>query len=414
MSSFKVLALNDAGKIVGRREEADSLHDLENRFIAERVPLLRAKKIREPGDPKPNKADAPLKQKILFFRQLANCNQIGMDVLESYRLIEGSLVDTKLLGVFTRKNPMREIVAEIRKGIEEGEPQSVLMARYPRIFDEVTLALLRSGESSGKIADTCEQIVTLLERSSEIKREVKSVMVYPMIVTVVIALMITYLMYKVVPTFTGLYSSVGMALPPQTQIVVAVSNFFTTNTLVAFALVFGFIFLVVRLPKLIASTWRLHGLVLKIPVFGMIQRMVIMATFARAFCLLVESGVHIKDVLSLLKNLSDNVYYRSIIARAILNVEDGNDFSPSFIQDTKVMTKTFSLQVEFGVRTSRIAQILRPLAETMEAELGRFVKDLKQPVESMMIMVVGSVVGFVLLAILSPIFNIGQVIEKGM
>jgi len=78
------------------------------------------------------------------------------------------------------------------------------------------------------------------------------------------------------------------------------------------------------------------------------------------------------------------------------------------------MTKTFSLQVEFGVRTSRISQILRPLAETMESELNRFVKDLKQPIESLMIMAVGSIVGFVLLAILSPIFNIGQVIEKGM
>ncbi|HEY0790557.1 MAG TPA: type II secretion system F family protein, partial [Chthoniobacterales bacterium] len=83
-------------------------------------------------------------------------------------------------------------------------------------------------------------------------------------------------------------------------------------------------------------------------------------------------------------------------------------------QDKVVMTKTFSMQVEFGVRTSRIAQILRPLAQNMEIELSRFVKDLKQPVESLMIMVIGSIVGFVLLAILSPIFNIGQVIEKGM
>lgn len=414
MAKFKVIAVNQAGKFEVRREEADSLQELESRYLDDRVPLVTARKARERGDAKPNRTDAPLKQKVMFFRQLANCNQIGMDVLESYRLIESSMIDTKFLGIFRRENKMRGIVAKIRAGIEEGEPQSVLMARYPKIFDGVTLALLRSGESSGKVADTCEQIVTLMERSSEIKREVRSVMIYPMIITVVIALMITYLMWNVVPTFAGLYKSVNMALPPQTQIVVAVSNFFTQYPVPAFGMVAALILLIIRGPKLINRTWRLHKFVLRIPIFGMIQRMVIMATFARAFCLLIESGVHIRDVLYLLKGLSDNVWYRKIIAQSIIAVDDGHDFAPAFIEDSTVMTKTFGLQIEFGVRTSRISQILRPLAETMEAELNRFVKDLKQPVESLMIMAVGSVVGFVLLAILSPIFNIGQVIEKGM
>ncbi|MBV8899170.1 MAG: type II secretion system F family protein [Verrucomicrobia bacterium] len=414
MAKFKVIAVNDAGKLEVRREEADNLQELEKRYLEGRVPLVTTKKVREPGDPKPDRTDAPLKQKVLFFRQLANCNQIGMDVLESYRLIESTMVDTKFLGIFTQKNKMREIVGTIRHGIEEGESQSVLMARYPKLFDEVTLALLRSGESSGRLVDTCEQIVTLLQRSSEIKREVRSVMMYPMIITIVIALMITYLMWQVVPTFAGLYKSVNMALPPQTQIVVAVSQFFTQYPIPALGTVLLFITLILRGPKLVSGNWRLHKFVLAIPIFGMIQRMVIMATFARAFCLLIESGIHIRDILHLLKGLSENVWYRKIIARAVIAVDDGNDFAPAFIEDSTVMTKTFSLQVEFGVRTSRMAQILRPLAETMEAELNRFVKDLKQPVESLMIMAVGSVVGFVLLAILSPIFNIGQVIEKGM
>jgi type II secretory pathway component PulF len=328
--------------------------------------------------------------------------------------VRRSLVDTKALGFFTQKNKMRQVVAEIRAGIEEGEPQSVLMARYPRVFDEVTLALLRSGESSGKLMDTCEQVVILLERTAEVKREVRSVMMYPMMICIVITLLLAYLMWQVVPTFAGLYSSVNMALPPQTQIVVGVSQFFQNYPVIALGLTAAIVLVVIKAPKIIAGTWQLHGFVLKIPIFGMIQRMLIMATFARTFALLVEAGVHIKDTLNLLKSLSDNVLYRRIVAKAILAVDDGNDFAPAFIEDTAVMTKVFSLQLEFGMRTARIAQILRPLAETMEAELSRFVKDLKQPIESMMIVAVGSVVGFILLAILSPIFNIGQVIEKGM
>ncbi|MBV9488119.1 MAG: type II secretion system F family protein, partial [Verrucomicrobia bacterium] len=348
MAKFKVLAVNESGRIEPRSEEAESLQALESRYLADRIPLVRAKKVREPHDPSANRASAPLKQKILFFRQLANCHQIGMDVLESYRLIETTMVDQKFAGIFTRKNKMREVVAEIRRGIEEGEPQSVLMARYPRIFDEVTLALFRSGESSGKIADTCEQIVGLLERRSQISREVRSVMMYPMIISVVITLLIAYLMWKVVPTFAGLYSSVNMSLPPQTQVVIGVSNFFTQNPLPALGLVVGVIFAIVRSPKLITRSWRLHKFVLSIPIFGMIQRMVIMATFARTFCSLLEAGVHIRDVLYLLKGLSENVWYRRIIAQSIINVDDGQDFAPAFIEDSTVMTKTFSLQVEFG------------------------------------------------------------------
>ena len=155
MAKFKVIAVNQAGKFEVRREEADHRQELESRYLADRVPLVTATKLREPGDPKPDRTDAPLKQKILFFRQLANCNQIGMDVLESYRLIESSMIDQKLFGIFTQKNKMREVVGRIRRGIEEGESQSVLMARYPKLFDEVTLALLRSGESSGRLVDTC-------------------------------------------------------------------------------------------------------------------------------------------------------------------------------------------------------------------------------------------------------------------
>jgi type IV pilus assembly protein PilC len=195
-----------------------------------------------------------------------------------------------------------------------------------------------------------------------------------------------------------------------TQILMSISGSAAGHPLLTMGLAGAFIYLVVEFPWIFRHFHQLHRLSLRLPVIGIIQRQVIMANFARTFSNLIDANVTLIRSLSLVREVSSNFCYRVMIANAILAVNEGRKMSP-FMTDTDVFNRDFVRLIQFADETAQTSAILAPLADELDNELNVLVDDLKPVIESLIIVVIGIILGGVLLALFLPIFNISEAIK---
>jgi type IV pilus assembly protein PilC len=189
-----------------------------------------------------------------------------------------------------------------------------------------------------------------------------------------------------------------------------ISRIATTHTILTLLAAAAFLWTVIQFPRIFDHFHQLHRLSLKLPVIGAIQRTVIMANFARTFSNLMDAQVALIHALSLVKDISANFCYRTMISNAILAVNEGRKMAP-LLSDTDVFRKDFIKLLQFADQTGEISTALAPLADELDNELNSLIDDLKPVVESIIIVVIGIILGGVLLALFLPIFNISEAIK---
>jgi type IV pilus assembly protein PilC len=304
----------------------------------------------------------------------------------------------------------KAILHEVKGEIESGGKINASLARYPRIFDPVTLALVAVGEEAGVMEKVCRQIKTLLTRNQQVQKKLRSIMIYPVTVCSVLTVSLYILTTQVIPKFAVIFESVHMSLPVPTQILMSVSGAASAHPLLTLGLAAVFLYSVAQFPRIFRQVHQLHRFSLRLPVIGVIQRRVIMANFARTFSNLIDANVTLLRCLSLVRDVSPNFCYRAMIARAILAVNEGRKMAPQ-MTDTDVFNKDFVRLLQFADETAQTSAILAPLADELDNELNVLVDDLKPVIESLIIVIIGLILGGVLLALFLPIFNISEAIR---
>jgi type IV pilus assembly protein PilC len=258
--------------------------------------------------------------------------------------------------------------------------------------------------------NVCRQIKTLLARNQQVQKKLRSIMIYPATVSSVLTVSLYILTTQVIPKFAAIFESVHMSLPLPTQILMSLSGAASGHPLLTLALAGAFLYLVAQFPRIFRQVYQLHRLSLRLPVIGVIQRRVIMANFARTFSTLIDANVTLIRSLSLVRDVSPNFCYRAMIARAILAVNEGRKMSPQ-MTDMDVFNKDFVRLLQFADETAQTSAILAPLADELDNELNVLIDDLKPVIESLIIVVIGIILGGVLLALFLPIFNISEAIR---
>jgi len=201
-----------------------------------------------------------------------------------------------------------------------------------------------------------------------------------------------------------------MSLPLPTQILMAISRLATASPPLTILAVGSFLYAITQFPRIFNHFYQLHRFSLKLPVLGAIQRTVITANFARTFSNLIDAQVDLIRALSLVKEISANFCYRTMISSAILAVNEGRKMAP-VLNDADVFKKDFIKLLEFVDQTGQISTALAPVADELDEELGALIDDLKPVIESLIIILIGAIIGGVLLALFLPIFNISQAIR---
>jgi len=301
---------------------------------------------------------------------------------------------------------MQKVVAQILADIEAGDSFSNSLSRHPKVFTPTYIALVKSGEVGGVMDAVLARLADDLEKQQEFGSQVKGALIYPVIIIVGMVIVSIVMMIFVIPRLLSLYSDFKATLPLPTLILIGISNFFVHFWYIIL-IVLGIGFYTFSLYKATPEGRRkIDALIFKIPVFGSLQRQIILTDLTRTLALMVGSGVPILEAL----NITSEVVGNSIISDALKDsakqVERGFPIAFSFSRHPEAFPFILSQMVAVGEETGKMDEVLTKISHIFEVESDAEVKGLTAAIEPIVMVILGLGVGFLVIAVILPIYNL--------
>ncbi len=313
-----------------------------------------------------------------------------------------------ILGTLTENERLKEALREVVKRIEGGSSLSEALGNHPRIFPKLYVNLLRAGESGGFLEATLSRLAQYLQTTKEVRDQLISVMIYPLILTFVMGISVTILITFVIPRFTKIFSDMGGTIPLPTQIVIAFSKIITGYWWAGLG---GLVLIYLGLKmykKDDERRWRWDRFKLKWVAIGDLIKKIEVARFSRTLGTLLQSGVSILPALNLVKEISQN----SAISRSIAYIHDrlreGKGISRS-LEETDVFPPLAIHMIGVGEETGRLDEMLIKVAEAYELNVQTTVKRVVSLLEPVIILIMGGIVFFIVVSILLAILSINEI-----
>lgn len=402
MKNFKYSARDQSGKIVRGEMTAKSKVNVVESLQTQGLVVVdvseglafglnRLKEV--------NVGGVPIKDKVVFMRQLSTMISAGLPLTQALEILQ------KQAG-----NPLfSRVLQDVLSEVQGGTSLSKAFRKNDSIFDEITINLIDAGESSGHLEEVLLRLATELEKSKKLQEKVKSAFIYPVIVVSVAIVVVIILMLVLVPAMKDIYAEFDAQLPLPTQILIAVSDF----TLKFWWLVIIFVCMLIAGFKVHYDTpdgkKLYHSLLLKFPVFGELMVKIQVAQFTRVLALLMASGISIIEALRLTANSLSNINFRETVYSAKSEVEKGtplaiplsrNEFFPLIV----------SQMVSVGEESGELDMVLNKMAEYYSDEVDTMTGNLSSLLEPFILIFLGATVGFIAIAVYTPIFNLSSVI----
>lgn len=330
-----------------------------------------------------------------FTRQLATMVNAGLPITEALLILRQQT-----------KGAMQKVVAQILTDVEGGESLSIAMARHPKVFSPTYIALLKAGEVGGVIDEVLGRLADNLEKQQEFSGKVKGALIYPAIIVVGMFVVGLVMMIFVIPRLTSLYGDFNAELPIATKILIGISNFFVKFWPILIIGAGGGLWGFGAYRRTPAGKRRTDELLFKIPIVGQLQREVILTELTRTLSLMVGAGVSILEGL----NISAGVVGNEVIAEALRDaskqVEKGFPIAYSFSKHPEAFPFILSQMVAVGEETGKMEEVLGKVSHVFEVESDQKVKGLTAAIEPLVMIILGLGVGFLVIAIILPIYNL--------
>ncbi len=381
--------------------EGASSEAVQTRLQSQNLNVLKVKKV-----PKALNISigSPVKEKelVVFVRQFATMIDAGLPLVQCLDLL-AQQGDNKAFN---------KILLDIKGHVEHGNKFSDALARHPKVFDHLFVNLVAAGEMGGILDTILNRLAVYIEKRVKLKRQVRSAMVYPTgVMCIAIAVMVVLLTY-VIPSFQMMFRDFGGedSLPAMTQFVINLSKGFVGNIhwiLLGVGTVVGSIVYSYKTTKG-KRFW--HKLMITVPVLGPVMRKIAVARFTRTLGTLLSSGVPILDALNIVAKASGNVIIEEAINTTAARIKEGQTMVEPLLE-SKVFPPLVVQMIGVGEQTGAIDQMLNKIADFYEEEVDVAVGALTSMLEPIMMVAIGGMVGFILIAMYMPIFDIAGKIK---
>jgi type IV pilus assembly protein PilC len=338
----------------------------------------------------------------LFTRQLSTLIDAGIPLVRGLR---GLAADETNRG-------LSRAAADVADRMERGSSLADAMSAHPRSFGRMYVSLVRAGERSGTLDSILEQLAVYMERIDATKTKVRSAMAYPVFVLIFAFLVTLFLLFKIVPTFEGIYGEMGQDLPAMTQVVIDISRLIRDNLMLAAGSTLLIVFLFLLWSKTPAGRYFVDDFLIRMPIFGPIVRKAVLSRFARTFGILLRSGLPVLEAMELVKGATGNAVVCRAIDQAKASVESGATITPSF-RATKKMPEMVLQLMGTGEETGDMDAMLIKVSDFYDRQVEASVHGLASLVEPLLIVLVGVLVGIIVVTMFLPIFYLGDAIMKG-
>jgi type IV pilus assembly protein PilC len=326
-------------------------------------------------------------------------------------MIDAGLPLVQCLDILGKQEPHRgfsQTILTTRADVEGGASLADAMRRHPKAFDTLYVNMVAAGEAGGILDTILKRLATYIEKNVKLKGQVKSAMIYPTAVMTIAGAVVAVILWKVIPTFAQLFAGLGAELPLPTRVVIWASNSFISALpfLVVGAFVAAFAL------RTYYATFRgrrvIDGLLLRLPILGMILRKIAVARFCRTLSTLMSSGVPILDGLEITARTAGNAIIEDAIMVTRQSIERGETVSAP-LEKTKVFPPMVTQMINVGETTGALDTMLAKIADFYEEEVDTAVAGLMTLLEPVMIAILGVIVGGIVISMYMPIFKL---IEK--
>jgi type IV pilus assembly protein PilC len=304
------------------------------------------------------------------------------------------------------KGPIQKVVAQILVDVEGGESLSTAMSRHPTVFSPTYLALIKSGEVGGVMDEVLLRLADNLEKEQEFKGKVQGALIYPVIVVVGMVAVGLIMMIFVIPRLTSLYGEFNAKLPLPTQILISISNFLVAFWPLLLVLVIVGVYGFQAYRKTTAGRKKTDELLFKLPIVGELQKQIILTELTRTLSLMVGSGVSILEGLNITAGVVGNTVISDALKDAAKQVEKGFPIAYSFSKHPEAFPFILSQMVAVGEETGKMDEVLTKVSHVFEVESDQKVKGLTSAIEPLVMVMLGLGVGFLVIAIILPIYNL--------
>ncbi len=332
---------------------------------------------------------------VVFTRQLASMIQTGLTLIEALNILKDQV-----------KNPqMKTVILDLIASISGGSSFSQALQNHGEVFSEVYVALIRAAETGGVMDRVLERLAENLEKSEELKRKIKSALIYPGIITGGVVVVIIIMNVFVIPQLSKLYEGLNVNLPLTTRIVLGISHATTILLPVFIVLAVIFAYFFNRFRKSEDGREIVDKIKLNLPVFGKIFTLSIETEVSRTFSILITSGTSVLDALAVTSNVADNAIFRRGIVSTSTLVEKGINLSSAFEQQN-LFPPIFIQMIKVGESTGKIDENLNRVADYFERDLNQRIKTLTTAIEPILLVTLGVTVGFLIISVISPIYSL--------
>ncbi len=334
---------------------------------------------------------------VIFTRQLATMIDAGLPLVQCLEIL-GTQSDNKALAA---------IITQVRSDVESGATFADALKKHPKVFDNLFVNMVAAGEAGGILDTILGRLAAYMEKLAKIKKQIKSAMIYPSVILFVAVAVVALLLVVVVPMLANMFAEAGQALPLPTRIVITVSNFLKGWGGLALGLgVVGFIVGIIQWRKTAKGLKITDAVALKLPVMGMLINKVAVAKFTRTLGTLMTSGVPILEGLIIVSRTAGNKIVEEAILATRQSVSEGKTLAEP-LSKAKVFPPMVTQMIAVGEATGALDNMLNKIADFYDDEVDAAVATLTSMLEPMLMIFLGTTVGFVIVAMYMPIFQMG-------
>lgn len=337
-----------------------------------------------------------MQEQIIFTKNLSGMLKAGLSLSRAISVLKKQT-----------KNPKFEnILNVLDEEINAGGTLSSGLAKFPNIFSKLFVSMIKAGEESGNLADALSEVGTNLEKAHNLTKKVKGALMYPSIILSAMILIGMVMFAYVVPTLAKTFKDTGAKIPASTKFIIGLGEFFSNYLIFA---ILGTILIGVGLYFLSRAKFLakyIDFIILKLPAVGKMSQELNTARTARTISSLLVSGVPITRAIEITEDVVQNIYYRKILEKTRDVTEKGSPMSEIFIANPKLYPVMMSEMVQVGEETGKLSDMLLQIALFYEDEVENKTKNLSTIIEPVLMVIIGSAVGFFAVSMLSPMYSV--------
>mgnify|MGYP001232354202 CR=1 FL=1 len=344
----------------------------------------------------------PFIQKIFFIDHLRTMIKAGLSIVEALDVLEKEIENKRLA----------QIIGEIKKGIEAGQQFSDVLKKHPKDFPPIYVKMIHSGEISGRLEESLDQIVTQMKKTQALSSSIRGAMIYPAVILAALGGIGIMMVVIVFPKLMTIFEEFDAELPVATRILIKITNFMSNPiniTLILFLLITFFVSFFTALKKIPKFKNTIHNLNLHLPIIGPIIKQINLARFSLTLSSLLKSAIPIVDAVDITADTCGNKIYQDFLHSASERVKSGTPLSEILSSQNFLFPPMVTEMIMVGERTGEIEHLLSELSNFYSDEVDKTMKNFTVVIEPLIIIIIlGIAVGGIAMAVIMPMYSLTQ------